>query len=277
MNSSSESLDYTGERMVPENADPVTFWEHIYRYRFATQFVRGKRVLDIACGEGYGCAALQKAGAASVTGVDIAPESVAHARRKYGVDARVGDAENIPLPDASVDVVVSFETIEHVDNPSRFLDECTRVLTPAGTAIISTPNLEVYRNLAGENPFHCSEMSQHEFTDLLNARFGSCTLYSQRTDFSAWWSSRGLSATYWSGEKIRGGKRVRKRLRALYCSQLTQRNTDKLRDSPIKAITRREKLLSPFLNPYQVRRNHASFREEPMYLIAVVRFPTNRQ
>src|ERR1700722_8417852 len=115
--------DNGGERMVPESADTLTFWEHIYRYGFALHYVPGKRVLDIACGEGYGAASLQKAGAAQVIGVDVSESACSHARGKYGIDARVGSAEKIPLPDKSVDVVVSFETIEHVRDPGRFLDE----------------------------------------------------------------------------------------------------------------------------------------------------------
>src|ERR1035437_10505448 len=109
----------TGERMVPESADLFTFWEHVYRYAFASRFVKGKRVLDIACGEGYGAAALQKAGAAHVIGVDISESVCLHARSKYGLDARRGTAEQIPLPDRSVEVIVSFETIEHVPEPNR--------------------------------------------------------------------------------------------------------------------------------------------------------------
>lgn len=111
--------NYT-ERMLPDEAHARIFWEHIARYRFAKDFVRGKRVLDIACGEGYGAASLAKAGAASVIGVDIASEVCEHARRKYGLDARAGDAQSIPVQDRSIDLVVSFETIEHVDAPDCF-------------------------------------------------------------------------------------------------------------------------------------------------------------
>src|SRR5271168_5208728 len=130
-------MDPTDERMVPESAGAPTFWEHVYRYAFATHFVAGKRVLDIACGEGYGAAALQKAGAARVIGVDVSESACRHACSKYGLDARPGTAEKIPLPDSSVDVIVSFETIEHVPNPIGFLDECARILTPGGRLIIS--------------------------------------------------------------------------------------------------------------------------------------------
>src|SRR5690349_799341 len=130
-------LEPTAERMVPENSDLFTFWEHVYRYAFASRFVSGKRVLDIACGEGYGAAALQKAGAAQVIGVDISEAVCLHARNKYGIDARPGTAEQIPLLDRSIDVIVSFETIEHVPDPHRFLDECVRILVPGGRLIIS--------------------------------------------------------------------------------------------------------------------------------------------
>ena len=122
--------EIVSERMVPEHAPPAVFWEHVYRYRFASKFVEFKRVLDIACGEGYGAAALLKAGAASVIGIDIYPEVCEQARRKYGLDARAGRANSIPLSSSSIDVVVSFETIEHLDSPVRFLDECCRVLAP---------------------------------------------------------------------------------------------------------------------------------------------------
>ena len=157
-------LDPTGERMVPESADTFTFWEHVYRYAFASRFVRGKRILDIACGEGYGAAALQKAGAAQVIGVDIDESVCLHARNKYGLDARPGTAERIPLPDKSVDVVISFETIEHVTSPNLFLDECARVLAPGGRLVISTPNKLILNQYLGgyKNPYHCSEMTPEE-------------------------------------------------------------------------------------------------------------------
>ena len=146
--------------MVPEKADGRTFWEHIYRYRFAVKYAKSKRVLDIACGEGYGSAALQQAGAASVIGVDISPEACAHAKQKYQIDARVGDATDIPVEAKSIDLIVSFETIEHIQNPRSFIAECTRVLAPGGEIIISTPNRDIYRQHTPNNSYHCSEMTE---------------------------------------------------------------------------------------------------------------------
>ena len=156
-------MEYTGERMVPELTEFDTFWEHIYRYRFASRFVMGRRVLDIACGEGYGAHALSRAGAVSVIGVDVSDEACRHARLKYGLDARCGNAMDIPLPTGSVDVVVSFETIEHVPQPERFLAECRRVLAPEGTLVVSTPNKAVHAESGHQNPYHCKEMTEEEF------------------------------------------------------------------------------------------------------------------
>ena len=164
------AIHYT-ERMVPEEAHARIFWEHVARYRFAKDFVRGKRVLDIACGEGYGAAALAKAGAASVVGIDVSPDVCEHARRKYGLDARTGDAQAIPLPDRSIDVVVSFETIEHVDDPAAFCAECARVLVPDGTLIVSTPNRPVYSGEGPTEPVPSVEFDEEEFVDLLRSRF----------------------------------------------------------------------------------------------------------
>ena len=172
-------LDYTGERMVPEAADGSTFWEHIQRYRFALPYTRACRVLDIACGEGYGTAAIASSGAQDVIGVDISPEACAHARAKYGVKTLVGSAEAIPLADASVDAVVSFETIEHLEHPERLLDECKRVLAPRGCLVISTPNRPVYHQHAPNNVYHHHEMTLEEFRSVLAERFEQVTLFGQ--------------------------------------------------------------------------------------------------
>src|SRR5262249_50988888 len=160
----------------------------VARYRFAKDFVRGKRVLDIACGEGYGAAALARAGAASTIGIDCSPEVCDHARRKYGLDARPGDARAIPLPDRSIDVVVSLETIEHVDDPAAFVGECARVLVPEGMLIVSTPNRPVYSGEGPQNPFHHIEFDEEEFLGLLRSKFRSVQLYTQFPRSAAWWS-----------------------------------------------------------------------------------------
>lgn len=160
----------TAERMNPASSEPGVFWEHALRYHFACQFAAGKNVLDIACGEGYGTDALGRV-ARSCTGVDRDEGTIDRAREKYGDHFLVGDAEEIPCESASFDLVVSFETIEHVPSPGRFAAEIARVLKPGGEVVISTPNQSTYNMRSASNPFHCSEMEKEEFLELLAGHF----------------------------------------------------------------------------------------------------------
>ncbi len=160
----------TSERMEPLKSGSGVFWEHVLRYHFACQFASGKKVIDIACGEGYGTNALRRV-ACSCIGVDQDAQTVAHAREKYGDGFFVGKAEEIPHETASVDLVVSFETIEHIASPERFVAEIDRVLKPGGEVIISTPNKTIYNFASARNPFHCSEMEKEAFVELLAHHF----------------------------------------------------------------------------------------------------------
>jgi ubiquinone/menaquinone biosynthesis C-methylase UbiE len=251
--------------MVPEEAHARIFWEHIARYRFAKDFVRGKRVLDIACGEGYGASSFAKAGAASVVGVDISSEACERARSKYGIDARTGDAQAIPLPDRSLDLVVSFETIEHVAAPAAFVRECSRVLVPEGMLIISTPNRPVYSGESTQNPFHQVEFSEDEFLDLLCTHFKAIRLHVQFLKSAAWWSYRSLTAEHspWLG--IKGFWR----LSSLMCPAIGGDVSEAIRDKADEIILARESFPASVFNPYVVRPRSPRSREEPYIFVAV--------
>ena len=247
-----DQLPYTGERMVPEAADPTTFLEHIYRYRWARKWTPGKDVLDIACGEGYGAAALLAAGARSVVGVDISDEAVAHARSRYRIDARVGDACAIPVEDASIDVVVSFETIEHVAAAENFVDEAWRVCRDGGLFLVSTPNPPVF-DRRGPNEFHVREMMPKDFVQLLSRRFRVQRRYVQCLYAVRWWSPRFVSAEHSPWAEVPGAGRALNRLRRALCDRTSGAYTEFARQNAIAAINEPESWLSEYFNPFAVR------------------------
>jgi SAM-dependent methyltransferase len=255
--------------MVPEEAHARIFWEHIERYRFAKDFVLGKRVLDIACGEGYGASAMAKAGAASVIGIDVSPEVCEHARQKYGLDARPGNAQAIPLPDRSIDLVASFETIEHVDDPAAFVGECARVLVPDGMLIVSTPNRPVYTGPGTKNPFHRIEFDQGEFAELLQRRFVDVRLYTQFPRTAAWWSLRSLAAERSPWLCIRGYWR----LSSWICPAIRADVSPGMRAFADEIVLARDTIPASLFNPYIVRPISRSSREQPYILVAVAKQP----
>jgi SAM-dependent methyltransferase len=163
--------------------------EHLARYRFARHFVSGPgpsaRVLDAGCGTGYGAAELALAGAASVTGTDIAAEAVGHARSRYGSE-RVrfvqGSCETLPFSDGAFDLLVAFEVIEHLDRWQDLLLEAKRVLKPGGILLVSTPNRDYYaesRGKSGPNPFHRHEFDYAEFEAALSAVYPHVRIWTQ--------------------------------------------------------------------------------------------------
>ena len=175
-------LAWTGERYIAGLGGEIEF-EHYHRYLFAVQFCHGRDVLDIASGEGYGSMLLSGI-ARSVIGIDIDPATVAHANKAYGRDNlkfSEGACSKIPLADKSVDVVVSFETIEHIEEHDAFLGEVRRVLRPSGCVVISTPDRDVYGKPEEPNPFHVRELAKAEFHDLLTRYFPNIEVGSQKT------------------------------------------------------------------------------------------------
>lgn len=172
-----------GERFLPGQMKGSIELEHIHRYRFASQLVQGMDVLDIASGEGYGSAFLASF-ARHVTGVDIAQDAITHASLKYRAENLKyiqGSCADIPLGDHTVDIVVSFETIEHHAEHEAMMAEIKRVLRPDGILVISTPDRFEYSDRNSfHNPFHVKELYLDGFRDLISTYFAEHTLFAQK-------------------------------------------------------------------------------------------------
>lgn len=181
-----EEMLVTGERFMPEANDAELELEHFERYYSACRFVKDKVVLDAASGEGYGSHMLAKY-AKKVTGVDLSQEAVDNAKKKYtdrdNLTYMQGSVADLSFMEtASIDVVVSFETIEHVpaDVQTAFIKEIKRVLKADGLLIMSSPNKKEYSDRYDfHNVFHVHELYVDEFVDLLKTEFKNVDLYRQ--------------------------------------------------------------------------------------------------
>ena len=158
--------------------------DHIKRYKFASKLVKHAKVLDIACGNGYGTNILSKS-AKSVVGVDISKEAIDFATKKYenkNVEFYQSDAKSLNFSASSFEYVVSFETIEHLskEGAKEFLEEIKRVLKPSGKLIISTPdNRNASLGKKPANPYHLQEYSLVEFKNLVSDYFEIINIYGQ--------------------------------------------------------------------------------------------------
>ena len=175
-------MPFTGERLTSDYGGQTQI-EHLHRYLLARDWCRGKDVLDVASGEGYGTALLAQV-ANSATGLELAQDAVEHATVSYvapNLRFVAGDARKLPLPDAAFDIVVSFETIEHFAEQQVFLKEIQRVLRPGGLLIVSTPDRDNYSPAeTPANPYHVQEMTEAEFGTLLQAHFAHVCVLLQR-------------------------------------------------------------------------------------------------
>ena len=168
------------ERIDPFNVPEGIFSIHAARYQFAVPYCAGRDVADIACGAGYGSAMLART-ARSVIGGDADTSAVEFALSHYrqpNLSFAVIDAQRMALPPASVDIIVSFETIEHLPAIDAFLSECVRVIRPGGVFIVSTP-LVPETNRRPANPHHTIEFSLADFRSLLAGHFATVELYGQ--------------------------------------------------------------------------------------------------
>lgn len=179
--SKKKTIKNTGERMVPEFSEGgLEYGEHMVRYEAALPLVKNKLVLDIASGSGYGTAMLGTT-AKQVTGVDYDKDAIAYATTTYGKPNTKyvqGSATAIPLGDNSVDVVVSFETLEHIEDYEKFIKEIKRVLKKDGLLILSTPNDKEFPEGAH---YHIHEFERKELEKLVAKYFKNTKSYFQAT------------------------------------------------------------------------------------------------
>ncbi len=178
------SLEWTGERFIPWMEGAQIHYEHIHRYAFASQFVKGKKVLDLACGEGYGSQMLSKE-AEHVVGIDLVENTVKHARNKYiaqNLEFIQGSILEIPIQGKEeFDIIVCFEGIEHVEEHEHLLSEVKRLLKKDGLFIVSSPNKKTYSDeTCFNNPFHKKELYFSDFKDILNKYFINYIFFGQK-------------------------------------------------------------------------------------------------
>lgn len=160
------------ERIVPAERRDTLLLDHYVRYLFASKFVSDKDVLDAACGVGYGSALLKRAGAKRVLGIDVSGEAISQASNRYNQAALSFLQQDLSELQENIvgtfDVIVSFETLEHVTNPMRVLDRLKGLLRSGGVLIVSVPNdIE----LGVENPFHKTKFTKRIFEAALFDRF----------------------------------------------------------------------------------------------------------
>ena len=199
-----------GERVVEGIHYGWLMKDHLARYQYAAPVCRGKRILDVATGSGYGANILRANGAANVVAVDREQAALDYAADRYGTD-RIewvnADAYELPF-DGEFDVVVSFETIEHVKEPGRFVQQCKKAMKADGVYVVSTPE-----NVGGPfvSPYHELEFNRHEFQELLERHFGSVELLGQRRELALPIRLLGnLPDRYWRSivERGRGSHRL---------------------------------------------------------------------
>ena len=158
------------------------FFEHFARYKFARKYIKNKKILDAACGTGYGSYYLAKQ-AGEVHGIDISEEAINFCKQNYHnrkLYFHVMDVTNTSFSENTFDTIVSFETIEHLEHATNFLDEMKRILKTRGIFIVSTPVKGVYnKTFLGDNPFHLHEMSIQEFQSELSSRFKITGMFGQ--------------------------------------------------------------------------------------------------
>jgi len=174
-------LPLTGERTLPDvPAENYWFRRHLAVYEWIAARCAGERVVDMACGEGYGSDLLAAAGAASVVGVDANPEAHEHAKLRYRRANLRFERDLVESFAEPCDAVVFLQTIEHVEDPGAILAHFRSMLAPGGVAYVSTPNVLTLAPPGAEksdNPWHLREYRAEEFRGLCAGQFGRVELF----------------------------------------------------------------------------------------------------
>lgn len=189
---------FTGERFMPHQTDPLLALEHYHRYFFASRFARNKRVLDAACGEGYGAAFLAKI-ASEVVGIDSDGATIAQAKSKYSsipnLAFEVGRCEDSLEAHGDFDIILGFEMLEHLDevDQAKFLKNAQSILRRDGLFIVSSPERNEYTAASQvKNQFHKHELALFELDALLRTCFDHVHLSAQRVLYlSTMWQLEG--------------------------------------------------------------------------------------
>ncbi len=182
-------MKLTEERVIPDKMNPKNglLKEHIARYEFASQLTKG-RVLDIACGVGYGTEILRASGEeiGEIVGVDVDKESIKYAKNHYQYPwtkflVGNGNDDNFIKSLGSFDTIVSMETVEHIDEDYKFVENLRKLLNPGGLLIISTP-FGRGRGVECSNSYHYRQYREEEFRELLAKNFAKVTILHQRDE-----------------------------------------------------------------------------------------------
>jgi len=174
-------LALTGERTLPDvPAENYWYRRHLAVYEWIARRVRGLRVVDMACGEGYGSDLLARAGAAAVVGVEANPEAYEHARLRYVRETLRFERALVETYDEPCDALVFLQTIEHLQDPDAVLERFRTLVAPDGAVYVSTPNVLTLAPPGArksDNPWHVREYRPQEFEALCRAHFRSVALH----------------------------------------------------------------------------------------------------
>lgn len=154
-------LKFSGEFCIPGQTQKRIADDHIERYKFAAKFIKGKTVLDIACGVGYGSRTLAENGAKKVIGVDISKKAISFANKNYKLNNITFKADDLFNHKSKIkfDIVVCLETIEHIKNDNKAFNNLYNLLKKEGLLIISSPN----RIVTSPNAIHINDKPLNKF------------------------------------------------------------------------------------------------------------------